>query len=433
MRLAGRWLLALALAGWAPAAGQSLSRFERGRGLQMLDVIERDVRQHYFDSTFGGVDLAAAFDSARARVRAAGRVEEMLTAIAQAPLELRDSHTAFIPPGLAYRADYGFETLMVGDTCRVTRVDPASDAAVRGLAVGDAVLAIAGFRITRETRRDLEYLLYLRPQSVLPLVVRQSGGSPRELTVAARVVERRRLVDLRSSIDLWELIRERDRSDEEYAPRMAVLEDRVVVWRIPSFSSAGEWIDAVHKSARRYPAMVLDLRGNGGGYVHALLRLLGGFYAADVQLGTVQSRRAPEPMIARGTGDAHTEAALVVLIDEGSASASEVFARTIQLTGRGRVLGDRSSGLVRTSIVYVHRVGTEMAAYYGAAVAIADLELPDGGRLERVGVTPDELLLPSGADLHGGHDPVLARALAGLGVSISAAEAGRLTWEAHLP
>lgn len=422
-------MLALALAGCGPAAGQSLSRFERDRGLQMLDVVERDIRQHYFDATFGGVDLAAAFDSARARVRRAGRVEELLTAIAQAPLELHDSHTVFLAPGMSYRADYGFETLMIGDTCRVTRVDPVSDAATRGLAVGDAVLAIAGFRITRQTRRDLEYLLYLRPQSSLPLIVLAPGGTARELTVAARVVERRRLVDLRSSVDLWELIRERDDSDEEYAPRMTVLDDRVVVWRIPSFSAGGDWIEAVHRSARRHPAVVLDLRNNSGGSLWALQRLLGGFYATDTRIGTMRSREAPEVLVARGTGTDHADAAVVVLIDEGSASASEVFARTVQLTGRGRVLGDRSSGLVRTSRVYVHLAGTQTAAYYGTAVAIADLELPDGGTLERVGVTPEVLLLPSGSDLHAGQDPVLARALADLGVPISAAEAGRLTWQ----
>lgn len=50
----------------------------------------------------------------------------------------------------------------------------------------------------------------------------------------------------------------------------------------------------------------------------------------------------------------------------------------------------------------------------------------DGGRLEKVGVTPDILLLPTGADLAQGHDPVLAKAIQMVGGTVDPEAAGRL-------
>jgi hypothetical protein len=52
----------------------------------------------------------------------------------------------------------------------------------------------------------------------------------------------------------------------------------------------------------------------------------------------------------------------------------------------------------------------------------------DGGRLERVGVSPDEIVLPSPADLAAGRDPVLARAVALAGGTLTAEDAGRFTY-----
>src|SRR4051794_28860416 len=102
-----------------PSPAQQLSSFERQRGLTMLHVVREDLDRYYFDPGFGGVDLAAVFDTAEARIKAATRIEEVHAAIAQATLELHDSHTLFIPPTLVYRARYGWESRFVGDTCRV--------------------------------------------------------------------------------------------------------------------------------------------------------------------------------------------------------------------------------------------------------------------------------------------------------------------------
>src|SRR6266478_3684356 len=90
---------------------------------------------------------------------------------------------------------------------------------------------------------------------------------------------------------------------------------------------------------------------------------------------------------------------LIVLIDSRSASASEIFARVIQLEKRGVVIGDHSAGAVMEALQYPHELGLDTIIPYGVSVTEADVIMADGKSLEKAGVTPDELILPSAADM----------------------------------
>ena len=63
---------------------------------------------------------------------------------------------------------------------------------------------------------------------------------------------------------------------------------------------------------------------------------------------------------------------------------------------------------------------------FGASITEADMIMNDGKSLEHAGVVPDELLLPTPADLAAGRDTVLARALALLGAPLDAHTAGKM-------
>jgi C-terminal processing protease CtpA/Prc len=63
---------------------------------------------------------------------------------------------------------------------------------------------------------------------------------------------------------------------------------------------------------------------------------------------------------------------------------------------------------------------------YAASITSADLIMSDGKSLEKVGVTPDQVMLPTAQELAAGHDPVLAHAAQLAGLKIDAAAAGQL-------
>jgi C-terminal processing protease CtpA/Prc len=64
--------------------------------------------------------------------------------------------------------------------------------------------------------------------------------------------------------------------------------------------------------------------------------------------------------------------------------------------------------------------------HYAVSVSEADLIMTDGQSLERLGVTPDEIVLPVAADLASGRDPVLARAAEIAGATLSPEQAAKL-------
>lgn len=90
--------------------------------------------------------------------------------------------------------------------------------------------------------------------------------------------------------------------------------------------------------------LIIDLRGNTGGYMEAAIRMVNEFLPEGQLIVYTQGRKYPRTdEFANGTGSCQ-KLPVIVLVDEGSASASEIFAGAIQDNDRGLIVGRRSFG-----------------------------------------------------------------------------------------
>jgi carboxyl-terminal processing protease len=420
-------LVALAAGAVEQARAQKLGGMDIERGRSMLRAVRQDVEKNYYDPALRGVDIEARFKQADEMIKRAESNGQIFGIIAQMLLQFDDSHTFFIPPQRVSRTDYGWDMQAIGEKCYVVGVKPGSDAAAKGLREGDEVLSVDGMRPARQDIWKIQYLYNaLRPMAGMRLVVQSPGGEPRQLDVLAKVSTGKKLTDLTDYTEYVRYVIEEERTARLFRHRHVKAGDELFIWKMPQFDLPKDKVDDFVGKFRDSKSVIIDLRGNGGGAEETLLRLLGNFFERDVKVGDLKRRKEGKPMVAKSVGSGAYKGKLVVLIDSQSGSSSELFARVIQMEKRGAVIGDRTAGAVMRARHYSHQFGIDTASFYGVSVTDADLVMTDGKSLEGNGVVPDELLLPTAADLAARRDPVLAHAAALLGVQLDAEKAGSL-------
>jgi C-terminal peptidase prc len=199
----------------------------------------------------------------------------------------------------------------------------------------------------------------------------------------------------------------------------------LTVWKIPSFALSETQVEKMLDKIQKSQALILDLRGNPGGYLGSLAQLASNFFTEKIDGAVlVKERKATKKLVLEPQGKNLFKGKLVVLIDSDSASAAELFARIVQIEKRGTVIGDQSSGAVMLSQQMPYDFGLDTKIPYGLSLTIADVIMKDGQRLEKVGVTPDEKILPTALDLANKRDPVLARAAEILSFKLTPEQAG---------
>jgi len=372
------------------------------------------------------VDWDASVKSYRDRIADAASLNRGLSEIAASLDVLNDSHTFFLPPPRPYKHDYGWRLAMVGERCFLLGVRPQSDAEKKGLQPGDEVLAINGFAPARDNLWKMNFVYnVLRPQPALRLSLLKPSGEHRDTEVSAAMRQLLKQRDLTGE-GIWEYFRELESAQELGRMRYGELPDDVMLLKFPGFAFSQGDVDNIMKKARHHKSLVMDLRGNSGGAVTTLVEFLGNLFDHDVKICDRVTRDGSKPQMAKTRHKDAFAGTLVVLIDSRSASAAEILARVVQLEKRGTVIGDRSAGAVMEARHYSYQIGYGTIVPYGASITDADLIMTDGKSLERAGVVPDELLLPTAADLAAGRDPVLARAVELAGGKITPEAAGKL-------
>ena len=204
---------------------QKMDNYNRDRARAILHDAYDNVKKHYYDPKFHGLDIDARFHQYDQKIVDATSLSQSFGVIAAFLDGLNDSHTFFSPPARPYRMDYGYRLQMYGNDCFVTRVRPETDAESK-VHPGDQVLGYNKFEVTREVFWKMDYYFNsLAPQRASILEIRDPGGQTRQLTIDAKVRELKKVLDLTGQDgggDIWDMIREAENSDHVVRQRGTV-------------------------------------------------------------------------------------------------------------------------------------------------------------------------------------------------------------------
>lgn len=157
------------------------------------------------------------------------------------------------------------------------------------------------------------------------------------------------------------------------------------IWKMSGFQGFSEQeVDAIMAGTKKHRDLILDLRGNNGGDLALLLRLIANVIDHVIKLGDAHQRKKVKQIKVDSREGEAFKGKIVVLLDSASASASELFARILQLENRGTVVGDVTAGSVMRAIHFSDH--TKSWKYFATSVTVADLIITDGRSLEHVGV-----------------------------------------------
>lgn len=248
-------------------------------------------------------------------------------------LKQLDPHSAYLAPEEAQLMSddlegnfngIGIEYYILNDTLLVTSVNPGGPAFKAGLRHGDKILAInkkavSGIRIT--SRKVVEQ-------------IRGKKGSSVELLVKRDTVNRNFSV-LRDKIVVSSI-------DADY-----MLGDQTGYVKISKFGAQTD--EDFHASVLKLKKqgmknLILDLRDNGGGYLNSATALADEFLKDKALIVYTEGLHEPRTDYFASSKGEFEDGKLVVLIDENTASASEIVAGAIQDLERGTIIGRRSFG-----------------------------------------------------------------------------------------
>jgi len=250
---------------------------------------------------------------------------------------------------------------------RLTVVAPieGSPAEAAGFRPGDIVLEVDGKSLSGKTLNDTVGLIRgPRGTSVTLTVLRQGTNDPIEITV------------VRAEIKLKSV-------------RVRMLDDQVGYLRISSFSAstgtemANGVKNLVDQQAR---GIIVDLRNNPGGYLQTSVEATAQFMDPGSVVLLQKSGNGDVKTYRTEGGGTATQQPLVVLINKGSASASEIMAGALRDNRRAFLVGEKSFG--KGTVQNVH----ELSDKSGLRVTTAQWLTPAEKPIQGVGLLPDQVV-----------------------------------------
>lgn len=325
--------------------GNAFSIFNQSRGWfsgkNKLDVIFDYVGKAYVDTV---------------------NIDDMIENAIPTILQGLDPHSDYIPAKIAEQREgdleghfsgIGVEFIVLNDTLTIVNTIPGGPSEAVGLRAGDKIINVNDTLFSGKSITESMVFNTLRgpKDSKIKLGIRR--GSVKDL-ISFEVT--------RADVPVKSV-------DAAY-----MLDDKIGYIKVSKFgaNTYNEFIAAIAKlKSQGCESFIIDLQQNSGGYFEAALRMTNEFLSDGNLIVYTEGRAYPrENFFADKSGTCKTNQ-LVVLVDEGSASSSEIFAAAIQDNDRGLIVGRRSFGKGLVQAPYKFNDGSELrltiARYYTAS------------------------------------------------------------------
>jgi carboxyl-terminal processing protease len=380
--------------------------------IETFEMVWKTVNDTFFDRTFNGVDWQAMHEKYLPLAKStAGKDDyyKMLNGMLQ---ELHLSHFKVITPDRIITLDSNQSQATTGTTgltfkwvenqllvARVKKDSPAERAEIRP---GFAVVSIDGQTSEAIYANYLKENVNFRYREELARIRSASsvlGGKP-ETNVKLE------LLGAKNEKLNYELTREPQKQTGTLEFESKKLAGNIGYIKFNSFF--GDLLPKAEAALDEFKdskALIIDLRGNPGGAGDLGSSLASYLNEESGSLGNLKFRYSEQPFSYDGAKAKAYRGRVIVLVDEGTASTSEIFAGGLQTNKRAVVIGSPSAGAVLASLVKL--LPTRAALQY----VVSGYNLPNGNSLEGRGVIPDIEVKPTRSDLLAGRDPVIEKAV----------------------
>ena len=245
----------------------------------------------------------------------------------------------------------GVEFNIIRDTIRVITAIEGGPSEKIGIRAGDKIITVEGKKVAGVEITNKQVFDKLRGKSgTIVVVTIQRGGLKKPLEFKIT----------RDAIPLYSL-------DASYMVNPTIGYIKISKFAATTYQ---EYLKAFNELSKLgMKKLILDLRGNPGGYLNAAVDISDEFLSSGLQIVYTQGKANPKKTYKATEHGSFEANPLVVLIDEGSASASEIVAGAMQDNDRGTIIGRRS---------------------FGKGLVQDQMQLPDGSAI-RLTIAPDFL------------------------------------------
>ncbi len=330
--------------------------------------------------------LALVFETARDKFVEEADERKMLEGAMNGMLAALDPHSSYLSADdfkefndKSHGEFGGLGIQITSDKGAIRVISPIDDtpAAKAGIETGDYITHIDGEQVFDMNLNQAVKKMKGKPGTSVKLTIVHDGDEPKVMTLK-RAIIKVKSVKFSEKSDAAAM-------DDEKLPKIGYL-------RISDFgaTTTKELKDAIKDLEKKKVAgYVLDLRNNPGGYLTAAIDVSDAFLDGGEIVSTRGKEKSDIERMFAKSGDMINGKPVVVLINHGSASASEIVAGALQDNGRAIVMGSQSFG--KGSVQQQKPLGDGSAIH----ITIARYYTPSGRSIQNEGITPDIEVLQS--------------------------------------